>query len=216
MSSKISVKAKAALEEPLDESAEETCTAKHAGRPRCPLTHQNILQATRELVEADGFDGLTIEGVAARAGVGKTTIYRRWPNKASLVLDAFLEEVAPPVAFTNTGDTREDLRRYLRKFVKELQGPLGCKISLLLANGQFDEEMAQAFRTRWIEPRCAEAQQVIQRAIARGEIRREVDAAVLVDALFGPVYFRLLGEHAPLTPGFADELVNLVMSGLDG
>ena len=194
----------------------EACEAKQPGRPRCPVTHQNILQAARELVEETGFDRLTMEGVAARAGVGKTTIYRRWPNKANLVLDAFFEEVSPPPAFADTGNVRADLRRHLRKFVKELNGRLGCKISMLLANGQFDEEMAEAFRARWIEPRRDEARQVIRRGIERGEIRREVDADVLVDALYGPVYFRLLAEHAPLTQHFADALVELVMSGLDG
>ena len=208
MSSRISV--------PDEESSDAACAAKHAGRPRCPVTHQNILKAARELVAEGGYDGVTVERIAARAGVGKTTIYRRWPNKASIVMDAFFEETSPPAAFTDTGDTRADIQRHLRKFVKELQGPLGCKISMLLAKGQFDEEMAQAFRTRWIEPRCAAAKQVIQRGIERGEIRREVNPEVLVDALYGPIYFRLLGEHAPLTPSFADELVNLVMRGLDG
>jgi AcrR family transcriptional regulator len=206
VSSKISVKG--------EESFDEACETKHPGRPRCPVTHQNILKAARELVEEIGFACLTIEGIAARAGVGKTTIYRRWPNKASIVLDAFFEEVSLQTSFPDTGNVREDFRRHLRTFVKELNGPLGCKISMLLANGQFDEEMAEAFRVRWIEPRRDEARLVIQRGIERGEIRQEVDPDVLVDLLYGPVYFRLLGEHAPLSQSFADALVDLVLSGL--
>ena len=208
MSSKISVKD--------EESFDEACEAKHPGRPRCPLTHQNILKATRELVDEAGFDCLTIEGIATRAGVGKTTIYRRWPNKASIVLDAFFEDLSPSVSFPDTGNAREDMRRHLKKFVKELNGPLGCKISMLLANGQFDEEMADAFRMQWIEPRRDEARQVIQRGIERGEIRQNVDPELLVDALYGPIYFRLLAGHAPLTQNFAESLTELVMSGLDG
>jgi AcrR family transcriptional regulator len=208
VSSKISVKG--------EESFDAVCEAKHPGRPRCPVAHQNILKAARELVEEGGFDCLTIEGIAARAGVGKTTVYRRWPNKASIVMDAFFEEVSSRTSFPDTGSAREDIRLQLRQFVAELNGPLGCKISLLLANGQFDEEMAEAFRARWIEPRRSEAQLVIKRGIERGEIRREVDVDVLVDALYGPVYFRLLGEHAPLTETFADTLVEIVMSGLEG
>jgi len=200
----------------VEEKFEEACEAKQPGRPRCPMAHQNILKAARELVNEIGFGCLTIEGIAARAGVGKTTIYRRWPNKASIVLDAFFEDDSPLISFSDTGNARDDIRRQMRKLIKELNGPLGCKISMLLANGQFDEEMAEAFRTRWIEPRRDEARQVIRRGIERGEIRREVDAEVLVDALYGPVYFRLLAEHAPLTQGFADALVELVMSGLDG
>jgi AcrR family transcriptional regulator len=208
VSSQISAKA--------EESWAEDCEMKHAGRPRCPVTHQNILQAARDLVEEHGFGNVTIEGIAARAGVGKTTIYRRWPNKASLVLDAFFEDDGPPLSFPDTGSVREDIRRQMRKFVKALKGPLGCKISMLLANGQFDEEMAEAFRAHWIEPRRKEARQVVQRGIERGEIRQEVDPEVLLDALYGPVYFRLLAEHAPLTQSYADALVDLVMDGLDG
>ncbi|MEP7341817.1 MAG: TetR/AcrR family transcriptional regulator [Acidobacteriota bacterium] len=200
----------------VEEKFDQDCETKQPGRPRCPLAHQNILKAARELVNEIGFGCLTIEGIAARAGVGKTTIYRRWPNKASIVLDAFFEDDSPQIAFSDTGNVRDDIRRQMRKLVKELNGPLGCKISMLLANGQFDEEMAEAFRARWIEPRRAEARQVIKRGIERGEIRQKVDADVLVDALYGPVYFRLLGEHAPLTQSFADALVELVMSGLDG
>jgi hypothetical protein len=76
--------------------------------------------------------------------------------------------------------------------------------------------MAETFRTRWVEPRRDEARQVIVRGIERGEIRKDLDADVLLDALYGPVYFRLLAGHAPLTQGFADALAELVMSGLDG
>lgn len=208
MSSKISAKG--------EESPDEACQGKQPGRPRCPLTHRNILKAARELVNEIGFGCVTIEGIAARAGVGKTTIYRRWPNKASIVLDAFFEEDSPQIAFPDTGNVREDIRRQMRKLVKELNGPLGCKISILLANGQFDEEMAEAFRARWIEPRRAEAREVIKRGVERGEIRQDINPEVLLDALYGPIYFRLLSEHAPLTPAFADELAELILNGLDG
>lgn len=208
MSSKISAQ--------VEEKFDEACETKQSGRPRCPVTHQNILKAARELVNETGFGCLTVEGIAARAGVGKTTIYRRWPNKASIVLDAFFEDDSPHIAFPDTGNVRDDIRRQMRKLVKELNGPLGCKISMLLANGQFDEEMAEAFRTRWIEPRRNEAREVIKRGVERGEIRKDVDPEVMVDALYGPIYFRLLAEHAPLTQRFADELAELVVGGLDG
>lgn len=196
------------------ESSGDGCEIK-AGRPRCPLAHLNILKATRELLDEVGFTCLTIEGIAARAGVGKTTIYRRWPNKASIVMDAFFEETSPKTHFADSGDVREDIRRQVRKMVKELSGPTGRKVATLLANGQFDEEMAEAFRLRWIEHRRNEACQVIRRGIERGEIRKDVNPEVLVDALYGPIYFRLLGGHAPLTRHFADELAELVISGLD-
>jgi AcrR family transcriptional regulator len=195
---------------------DDACEAEEkgpAGRPRCPVTHQNILKAACELVDEVGFANLTIEGIAARACVGKTTIYRRWPNKASIVMDAIFEEISPKIPFPDTGDAREDLRRQMRALVKALNGPMGRKIALLLANSQLDEEMAEAFRSRWIDARRAEAKEVIKRGVERGELRKDVDAEVMVDALYGPIYFRLLGGHAPLTLKYADALVNLVMSG---
>jgi len=203
------------ISEKVEENFDETCEAKTPGRPRCPVTHQNILQATRELVDEIGFGNLTIEGIAARAGVGKTTIYRRWPNKSSIVMDAFFEDISPVASFPDTGNIREDIRRQMRKLIKELNGPTGCKVATLMANGQFDKEMAEAFRARWIEQRRCEALDVIKRGIEKGEIRNDADPEVLVDALYGPIYFRLLSGHAPLTQQFADELANLVIGGSD-
>lgn len=207
MSSKISAKD--------EENFDEGCEAKTPGRPRCPLTHQNILKATRELVDEIGFANLTIEGIAVRAGVGKTTIYRRWPNKSSIVLDAFFEDISPTCSFGNTGKVREDIRRQLRKLVKELNGPTGCKVATLLANGQFDKEIAEAFRKRWIERHRNEAITLIKHGIEKGEIKKEINPEVLVDALYGPIYFRLLAGHAPLTQRLADELTDLVIDGSD-
>lgn len=207
MSSKISAKE--------EESVDESCEAKVPGRPRCPLTHQNILKATRELVDEIGFANLTIEGIASRAGVGKTTIYRRWPNKSSIVLDAFFEDISSTCSVADTGKVRQDIRRQLRKLVKELNGPTGCKVATLMANGQFDKEMAEAFRARWIERHRNDALALIKRGMETGEIRKEADPEVLVDALYGPIYFRLLAGHAPLTQRLADELTDLVIDGSD-
>ncbi|MGE0886038.1 MAG: TetR/AcrR family transcriptional regulator [Blastocatellales bacterium] len=207
MSSKISAKE--------EEIVDESCEAKVPGRPRCPLTHQNILKATRELVDEIGFANLTIEGIASRAGVGKTTIYRRWPNKSSIVLDAFFEDISSTCSVADTGKVRQDIRRQLRKLVKELNGPTGCKVATLMANGQFDKEMAEAFRARWIERHRNDALALIKRGMETGEIRKEADPEVLVDALYGPIYFRLLAGHAPLTQRLADDLTDLVIDGSD-
>lgn len=206
MSSKISAKD--------EKGIEESCDAKHAGRPRCPVTHQNILKAARELMDEIGFECLTIEGIAARAGVGKTTIYRRWPNKTSIVLDAFLEAESPKTSVADTGSLREDLQRQMRKLVKELNGPVGRSIATLLASAQFDDEMKEAFRERWIEPRRAEMRRIIQQGMERDQIRK-TDPDLLLDALYGPVYFRLLGGHAPLTASFADALTELMLHSLE-
>lgn len=190
-------------------------SVKALGRKRCPLTHQNILCAARTLLAEIGFADLTIEGIAERAGVGKTTIYRRWPNKASLVLDAFIEATIKEIPFPDTGSVQEDLRLQMRRLIKWMNGAEGHTIAKLIGGAQDDAELAEAFRSRWLTGRREEARQIIQRGKERGEIRADLDPEVLLDALYGPLYFRLLIGHAPLTPGYADKLVTLVMSGLD-
>jgi AcrR family transcriptional regulator len=193
---------------------DQACEAKAPGRPRCPVAHQAMLDATNEILGELGFVDLTIEGVAARAGVGKTTIYRRWPDKASLVMDAFFAENSAKTSFPDTGSTREDIRRQIRALIKVFNSPAGRTIAALIAGGQVDHGLAEAFRKRWIEPHRSEARQVIKRGVRRGEIRPEIDLEALLDALYGPLYFRLLTNYAPLTPAYADRLVELVMSGL--
>lgn len=194
---------------------DEESHSKAPGRRRCPVAHQNILCAARTLLEEIGFADLTIEGIAERAGVGKTTIYRRWPNKASVVLDAFIEAATKQLPFPDTGSVQEDLRLQMRRMVKLMNGTEGRTIATLIGGAQADAELAEAFRSQWLTARREEARQIIKRGKGRGEIRADIDPEVLLDALYGPLYFRLLIGHAPLTPGYADKLVRLVMSGLD-
>ena len=194
---------------------DEESHSKALGRRRCPVAHQNILCAARTLLEEIGFADLTIEGIAERAGVGKTTIYRRWPNKASVVLDAFIEAATKQLPFPDTGSVQEDLRLQMRRMVKLMNGTEGRTIATLIGGAQADAELAEAFRSQWLTARREEARQIIKRGKGRGEIRADIDPEVLLDALYGPLYFRLLIGHAPLTPGYADKLVSLVMSGLD-
>ena len=193
---------------------QDDCEEKQAGRPRCPVTHQAILEAARALMAETGFTGLTIEGIAERAGVGKTTIYRRWPDKANLVMDAFFTCANPKLAFPDTGTLREDLLRQMRALIREFNGPTGQTIASLIAGMQSDAALAAAFRQQWIEARRAESRAVVERSQARGELRADIEPDVLLDALHGPLYFRLLTKYAPLNATFAERLVDLVLSGL--
>jgi len=185
------------------------------GRPRSAECHDAILTAALELVEEVGFAALTIEGIAARAGCGKTTIYRRWPNKASVVMDAFLASTAPEISFRDTGSTRENFRRQLRAVVKVLAGPPGRIIATVIGGGQLDPELGEAYRTRWQAGRRVESRQTLQQGISRGELRKDTNVDLVLDALYGPLYYRLLVKHAPLTPSYADALVDLVFPGLE-
>ncbi|MBE9170136.1 TetR/AcrR family transcriptional regulator [Pleurocapsales cyanobacterium LEGE 06147] len=184
------------------------------GRPRSPETRQKILKAAYEILNEVGFIDLTIEGVAERASVGKPTIYRRWKSKAQLVMDAFLEVVTPEITFPDTGSVKEDFREQIQKLVKVLNSPRGEVLANVIGSGQADDELMAAFRDNWLTPRRDDAKQIFQRGVERGEMRADIDAEVAIDALYSPLFYRLLLKHASLTENFVDELVDVVMRGL--
>lgn len=184
------------------------------GRPRSEEIQQRILQATYELLNEVGFMALTIEGVAARAEVGKPTIYRRWSTKAKLVMDAFLSVVAPEISFPDTGSVKEDFRIQIQKIVKVMNSPRGEVLATVIGSGQMDAELMTAFRENWLLPRRNDAKRVFKRGMERGELRSDVNAEVAIDALYSPLFYRLLLKHAPLTEAFADELVDVAIRGL--
>ena len=156
---------------------------------------------------------LTVEGISARAGVGKATIYRWWPNKARLVMDAFLAEINPQTPFPNTGSARADTRRQMRLVVKVFRSARGRALAAVIGALQTEPELAEAFRSRWLAERRATAKRVLRRGVDRGQIRRDADLEVAIDALYGPLYYRLLVD-SPLTQEYADSLADLVMTGL--
>ena len=184
------------------------------GRPRSPETRTKILKAAYEMLNEVGFMDLTIEGVAARAEVGKPTIYRRWQTKAALSMDAFLEFVTPEIAFPDTGSVKEDFKEQMQKIVKLMNSPRGEVLANVIGCGQADEELIAAFRENWLIPRRKDAQQIWQRGVERGELRADVNPEVAIDALYSPLFYRLLLKHQSLTNKFVDELVDAVMNGL--
>lgn len=186
------------------------------GRPRSEHLCRAIRTAALDLLVKHGFSDLTIEAISARAKVGKATVYRRWPCKADLIVDAFFETVSPRVRFGDSGSLREDLRTQLRLVVREMMGPHGRVLATLLACMQLDEHLKEAFRTRWLELRRAEGRTAIQRGIDRGEIAASIEPDFVLDALYSPLYFRLMVGHQPLSVGYGDQLVDLVFDGLAG
>jgi AcrR family transcriptional regulator len=184
------------------------------GRPRCEEAKQSILRATWQLLEKKGFPELTIEGVAEKAGVGKATVYRWWPNKSALVVDAFFHHVNPRVHFPDTGSIRQDVTIQMEELVKVMNSRLGRILRALLGGGQSDPELLAAFRNKYMEPRRTEGREIIQRAIKRGELRRDLDPDLVMDALYGPIYFRFLAEHEPLDSAFINDLCALVLGGM--
>jgi AcrR family transcriptional regulator len=184
------------------------------GRPRSERARRAILEAANELLDREGFAAMTVEAIAERAGVSKATVYRWWPNKAAVVMDGFLSTVSSEVPFPHTGYAREDIRLHMRRLIKAFGGKMGRTVAALIAEGQADPELAEALRSRWLSVRRAEAKEILERGIARGELREDLDPEVAVDSLYGPIYYRLLVGHAPLDEDFADVLADHVFAGL--
>ena len=192
----------------------KVAAARSPGRPRSEEAHQRILEAAYELMNQIGFNDLTIEAIAVRAGVGKPTIYRRWSSKAHLVMDAFLAAVNPALTFPDSGSVKEDIRLQMQQLVKVLLSPPGQIIAMLIGGGQTEAALIEAFRENWLMPRRKAASEVFQKGVEQGKLRSDVEVDVAIDALYSPLFYRLLIRHAPLTQDFVDELVDVVMKGL--
>jgi AcrR family transcriptional regulator len=183
------------------------------GRPRSEQAHSAILSSTLKLLGENGFPDLTIEAVAAHAGVGKATVYRWWPDKAALITDAFSSSATPKLRFPDTGSVRTDMSQQMRQVIKIFSSPRGRILSAILAAGQSDRKLIAAFRERFMRPRRQEAYATLRRGIRRGELRRDADLDLLLDSLYGPIYMRFFIRHDRLTPDFVEGLCDLVLGG---
>jgi AcrR family transcriptional regulator len=179
------------------------------GRPRSQRATAAILRAAGDLLDSRGLDGLSVDAIAARAGVSKATIYRWWPNKAAIVMDAVLSVTAPQIPFPDTGSVREDLRRQMRSVVRLFtKTATGRALVALIAQSQHDPVTATALHERFIAPRRTTAGDVLRRGIARGELRPDLDVDTAIDTLYGALYYRLLVSGDPLTPRYADRVID--------
>ena len=158
--------------------------------------------------------GFTIEAVAARAGVGKATIYRWWPSKGALAAAAFLAETAPKITYPDTGSSLRDLISQLQLVVSVYGGAAGRVLSAIIAEGQHDPYTMSAFIDGYARPRRDDARRILQGGIDRGELRAGIDLEVAVDALYGPIYYRMLVPIGPLDATWVEALATSVLTGL--
>lgn len=182
------------------------------GRPRSEKVRKAILRSTLAVLKQVGFDELTIESVAARAGVGKATIYRWWSNKAELVIDAFVSAVGNELRFPSAGPVMESIHAQMKRWAPIFRSPLGQIVATVIGAGQSDPEILDAFRTHWVHPRRVEAQRLLLRARENGGIRADLHPDTVLDLFYGPLYLRLLLKHAPLDEHFVDTVFKVVSS----
>jgi AcrR family transcriptional regulator len=186
------------------------------GRPRSAKAHEAILKAATGLLLEHGLAAVSMDAVATRAGVSKATIYRWWPTKETLALDALYAEwtLAAPVP-KDTGSLRGDLIELLSPWARLVTAqPYARVIAALLANTRTDPAFAAEYRRRVIEPRRNQAREIFGRAIERGEVPADLDLEVALDLVYGPLYLRLLQDHAPLDDGFVRAAIDMVVAGV--
>jgi AcrR family transcriptional regulator len=187
------------------------------GRPRSETARKAILDAAGELLVARGLSAVSMDAVAERAGVSKATIYRWWPTKETLALDALYTEwsAAAPVP-RDTNSLRGDLVELMAPWARLVTAqPYARVIAALLAKTRDDPAFAAEYRQRVIEPRRDQAREIFHRAVERGELQAGVDLEVALDLIYGPLYLRLLQGHAPLDDAFVEAAIDLALTGIE-
>jgi AcrR family transcriptional regulator len=185
------------------------------GRPRSERARSAVLDAAAELLIAEGIDAVTIEAIAARAEVSKTTIYKWWPSRGHVMLESFFERTKATIAVAEDAPLADALTAQVgalaRLFRDTTSGPL---MADLVAAAQADPDIRAALDEQWLRPRRQVAARLLRVAVERGELASRTDVAAAVDQLFAPVYHRLLLGHEPLHDALAATLVRQLLAGL--
>lgn len=167
-----------------------------AGRPRSEPSRKAILDATRKLLTREPLPKLSIEAIAKKAGVGKTTIYRWWPNKAAVAMEAFLEQPGIQVIVPTTANASEGIARQLESLVRQLRGQNGRIIAGIIAESQGDASVLDLLYEKFLKLRVDALYELVDQGIRSGEFKRGLDASIAIDMMLGPLFLRVLsGEH---------------------
>jgi len=194
--------------------------AKHhlrqVGRPRseAPKSHATIMDAVYALLQEKSVRELTMEAVAKRAAVGKPTLYKWWPSKAALIFAMFNERMVSKIEPPATTSAEEALRTKARHLIEQFNGLFGKVIAELIAEGQSDPSVLRELNERHIGLRRAATIAEVERGKSNGEFHSDVNAELVVDAVFGPMYYRLLLQIKPITQQYGDSLIDQVLKGL--
>ncbi len=173
-------------------------TRKTAGRPRSEEARQAILIAALKLLVRDGYEKLSIEGVAREAGTGKSTIYRWWQGRADLAVDAFFAAIDDVLDLHDSGSAQEDFRAQIAGMADQLRGPQGRAFAALLMGGRESPMVTAAVRKRWLDPRRDWARMRMARAAEAGQLQDGVEPRAALALLYSPLYSPLLfGNDIP-------------------
>jgi len=188
--------------------------AKPRGRPRNRTVRRNILETTLRLLKSETVKSISIEGIAKASGVSKATIYRWWNSKGAIVIDAFIEQHIVRTPMRRDIPPGEALAEHMRALIEQYSGLGGRIVAQIVAEAQFDPTLAQELRERFLYGRQAVVREIVEEWRRSGGIDPSVNVEVLMDALYAPIYMRLLLGHAPLNADFARDLPASIFSWL--
>ena len=186
------------------------------GRPRssAAASHEAILDAVYALLQEKSVRALTMEEIARRAGVGKPTLYKWWPSKVAIVIDVFDARIASGFVIPDGQSTEQAIRGHVSMAIRLLNGFFGKVSAEIIAEGQSDPEVLREYVHRYILHRRAITTALAEKAQASGEFKRAIDPELLIDMIYGPIYYRLLVKHQPLDQRFGEELVDHIVAYL--
>jgi AcrR family transcriptional regulator len=199
--------------ESTSEAPEHAAAPRGPGRPRDARRDEAILTAALELLQELGYRGLTIERVAARAGVGRPTVYRRWPSKPALVVAALVQSTRLAIPVRNTGSLRRDLIAIQRHQAALMSAPETRRVTAgLVADLATDPELGEKYVHQYLVPRRDAVWQVLQRGVDRGELDPDTDFALVYDLLIGPLFMRSVVWGRPLPSNIAEQTADVVLA----
>jgi len=189
--------------------------ARRIGRPRreAAVSHAAIMDAVYELLKEKPASELTMEAIAKRAKVGKPTLYKWWPSKAALIMAMFYERLVGRLEAPQASTVEEAIRVKMRRLIKEFNGLFGKVMAELIAEGQSDPSILKELYERHIRLRRESIVADIERGKASGEFAADVDPGLLIDAIFGPIYYRMLLRLGPLTEQYGNGLISQAVRG---
>ena len=183
-------------------------------RPRSVRAHDDVLAAARTLFAERGIEQTSMDAIAEASGVSKATIYKWWPNKYAVAIDAFLSELMADSFDPDTGNARDDLAAVVRGIMHFYSGPSGAVFAQLIGEAQSDPMIQKELRTNLVDSRRELFRAIWARGVARGELRHDVDPDAAIDVMIGPALYRRMMGHAPLTEAAADAIVDAAIRGL--
>jgi len=190
--------------------------AARRGRPYSEAAHSHaaIMDAVYDLLQEKSARDLSIDEIAKRAKVGRPTLYKWWPSKAALIFAMFHERISGKPDTLGTGTAEQAIRNKVHILIEQFNGLFGKVMADLIAEGQSEPEVLQELYKQHISLRRAATVADVERGKASGELRPDTESELLIDAIFGPIYFRLLLRQAPLTEHYGEELVAQVLRGV--